>query len=82
MNFWPVIIVILILGVAVALFYVLPAVIDYEMSFLWIIAGFLILYIGAAVYLSYSLPALSQSEQSNVIQDTTTEVTVPDVIAK
>lgn len=82
MYFWPIIITVLILGVACVLFFMLPAIIDYEMSFLWVIAGFLALYIGAALYLSHSLPVWSQSDQSRVIQDNTAEVVVPDVIAK
>jgi hypothetical protein len=82
MFFWPIVIALVTLAVACVLFFVLPEIIDYETSFLWVIAGFLILYVGAALYLSHSIPAWGQSDTSQVIQDQTTESTVTDVIAK
>jgi len=82
MFFWPIVITVVTLVIACVLFFVLPEIIDYGMSFIWVAAGFLILYIGAALYLSHSIPAWGQSETSKVIQDQTTETTVLDVIAK
>lgn len=52
----PIIISCLVLGLAVVLYYLLPAIIDFEMSFLWAAGIFFILYIGAAVYLSSVIP--------------------------
>lgn len=57
----PLIVSLGILAIAYLLFRVLPEIIDFDRSFLWVIGGFLVLYIGAAVYVSHSLPALSQT---------------------
>ncbi|MBU1908105.1 hypothetical protein KKF59_03160 [Patescibacteria group bacterium] len=59
MYLWPVIIALLVLGAAYALFRILPEIIDQDNSFLHVIAIFIIIYMGAAYYLSRRLPDLN-----------------------
>lgn len=59
MPILPVIIALLILAAAYVLFYLLPAIIDQDYSFLHVIAVFLIIYLAAAFYLSRNLPDLN-----------------------
>jgi hypothetical protein len=53
-----IIIACLVMGLAIWLYFMLPAIIDFEMSFLWAVGVFLILYIGAAVYLTSVIPPI------------------------
>lgn len=88
MSFWPIIVGIAILAIAVILYHLLPAIIDFEMSFLWVIGIFLVFYVGAAVYLSYSIPAIgktltpSQQQAQNADPAKSTEISVEDRIVK
>lgn len=79
---WPVVISLVVLIIAYALFYMLPEIIDSGMSFIWIIGCFLLLYVGAALYLSLSMPAFGKTNATNVISDGLVETTVTDVISK
>lgn len=76
---WPIIIAILVLGIAYVLFYMLPAVHDDGNSFLWIIAGFVLVYILAATYLGFRLPSPLAHAGTRTTQDALAETTVSDV---
>lgn len=79
---WPIIISLLVLGLAYVLFYMLPEITDFEMSFVWVIVGFLAVYIIAAVYLGFRLPspftanAASRNSQETISETVITDVTV------
>ncbi|MBU1034818.1 hypothetical protein KKD42_03415 [Patescibacteria group bacterium] len=68
MSLWPIIIAILILGAAYALFRILPEIIDQDHSFIHVIAIFIIIYIGAAYYLSRNLPDLNVYKKTSQIE--------------
>ncbi|MBU1033053.1 MAG: hypothetical protein ABH820_04300 [Patescibacteria group bacterium] len=57
MPLLPIIIAVLVLIVAITIYHLLPAIIDYEMTFLWAVGIFFIFYIGAAIYLTHVVPS-------------------------
>ncbi len=74
MSLWPVIISLIILAIATIIFFLLPAIIDFDMSFLWVVGLFILVYVGVAIYLSGHL-TLSPAPTQGSIPETTTEVT-------
>jgi hypothetical protein len=67
MTFWPIVISLLVLGLAYLLFYFLPEIIDSGNSFLWVIGGFLVIYGGVAFYLSSSVPSPENFDKAEKI---------------
>lgn len=78
MYFWPILISLMVLAAAFVIFYMLPTIIEHEMSFLWVIAVFLLIYIGAAIYVSKSIPAWGQSEQTRLVDEELVAAEVTD----
>lgn len=77
--FWPLLVTLLILGIGIALFYMVPVVNDQNKAILWVAFGFIVIYSGAAFYLSKSLPALSQAPTDSLSADGQS-ITISDVV--
>lgn len=81
---WPLAIASGVMLIAYLLYRMLPEIIDYENSILWITGIFLLVYIAAAYYLSRSLPSLrsTPSPTQAVTVESLTVVQVSDVISQ
>jgi hypothetical protein len=76
----PLIVAVLILGLAYLVFYVAPAILDFGKSFMAVVVTFLILFIGAAFYVVSSLPGASSLFPTTHTSDTS--ISVSDVVVK
>ena len=77
MQTWLIALAIIILIAAIVMYQMMPVIIDYEMSFIWIILGFLVVYVIAAFVLSHYIHGLSFMRPG---QSPTEEVYSPDVV--
>lgn len=77
--FWPILVAILLLGLAYLIFTFGADMLDFGKWFSVVIIGFLLLFAAAAAYLVYKLPSLS-SIGGTKTSSTTKSLTVPDVI--
>lgn len=80
--FWPMLVSLSIMAIAYTLYRMLPEIIDYSMSFLWIVGGFLAVYIGAAIYLSWSLPALGSTGMQTKTENGAEIIQVEDIFSQ
>lgn len=77
--FWPILIAVLVLGLAYFIFHVIPDLLDFGKWFPVVIISFLLLFAGAYAYVVYKLPSISSMGKSKTPSAPRT-LTVPDVI--
>ncbi|MBU2612929.1 hypothetical protein KJ925_00525 [Patescibacteria group bacterium] len=80
MPLWPIVISLLVLGIAVLIYLMIPEVTEGGNGIIWAAAVFLIGYGVVAFVMTRSMPAWGTVSTSSVSQDGLVETEIPDVI--